>query len=219
MAALVLSMAYACTQPNALVGRELEKGKAAQPLNALTKPANAQTPPQAATDMVIPSIGIETVKACIVKCQSTFPSPEFLPDTKDPNVPTGTALSNPGTVRCFLVTITQTQIWALGLLSPTAFVRVSLHTAPTVTYPTGIINPVNLYNATNPILRPNSIDLPKPTNGVTSFYTKALVPNSGFLYLTLEYYDPTCYSWPIACRPYWGEVANPYVFKFKVEPC
>ena len=56
MAALALSMAYACTQPNALVGRELEKGKAAQPLAAQTKPANAQTPPQAATDMVCPPI-------------------------------------------------------------------------------------------------------------------------------------------------------------------
>ena len=49
-------MAYACTQPNALVGREVEKAKAAQPLNALTKAGNEQTPPQAATDMACPPI-------------------------------------------------------------------------------------------------------------------------------------------------------------------
>ena len=58
-------MAYACTQPNALVGRELEKTKAAQPLNALTKPTNAQTPPQAATDVACPPMDfIDEIEVC-----------------------------------------------------------------------------------------------------------------------------------------------------------
>ena len=218
-AALVLSMAYACTQPNALVGREVEKTKAAQPLNALTKAGNEQTPPQAATDAVWPPIGIISVTACIVKCQSNIPAPDFLPDPKDPNVQTGTTLSNPGMIRCFLVTITQDQTWVFGMVgSHTSFPRVSFHDAAPISYPTGTTNAATLYNYTNPV-RPNSIDLPKPINGVSTFYVKAFVPNTLTLYLTLEYYDRNTPTLPYAFRPYWGQTANPYVFKFKVEPC
>ena len=208
-------MAYACTQPNALVGREVEKTKAAQPLTAQTKPTNAQTPPQAATNAVAPPIGIASVTACEVECIK-----ELETWTSVPPLPPESFPLNPGMNKCLLVTIVQDKAWASGMVGqPTAYPRVSFHNAPPGVYPTGTTYGVALYNATDPILRPNSKDLPQPVAGVSTFYTKCFVPNSGILYLTLEYYDPTSYLWPIAFRPYWGQIANPYVFQFKVKKC